>query len=460
MLKLKKTPELSDNGEYTYCDASNWEKVIKEANEDEIMVFGEDLCKIIMGGAYSFSGNGRIPCLGAICNVSIDNKKYRIIFNHTFSSIMKVKGRSNAYYTILKRKRYYSFDKIRDTLWTLNFGKRPDPNVFSVPDTNPSLLIPTAFDVETGGASGIRCVTFYNDKYHLCIDCRAIKKNKNDFEKLKKYVLYMHNFLIAHNAAHDIKMLSKFLGIKPFTVLSDTMLLIDQFEFRGLKYLAGVLLGFPPYAHELEIANKHQNFDMLMEYCLYDSIACYELYKMYSYKNNRDYFNQLIMSKIKSTMLINGLKYKNSIYDVPEYKGYTQKQMKDALTTMPRDLLGLFYDTWKQPTINVRLHVDNYPEVTIPDNIEYKSDLWYKLSFDADSVLDAMAKDLRYDSPEISAYRFRNNIKPVLHYANYNVDPHDVLIVNDVCCVSTKEQDGWTKCNLEDIKELFNGVIC
>lgn len=355
--------------------------------------------------------------------------------NYRYSDQMKFQGRVNAFKTIHNRYR----------------------PVVEVPECkqllDDTLLGDTvSFDCESGGKSKIRVITFYDGAHSWYVDCRDIKSNTTKIEMLKR-IFTSDREWIAHNFAHDCELVCEALKIPFFKVEIDTITLTDEYEFRNLGYLSGVILGVAPYKHELEIANNTKDFKALIKYCAKDSYYTWLLAGRVNVPHN-SYVNQFI-----HTMLVPPeLELDHDIYEYyPEFIGMNKKQLRAQLGVVDVEHVQILLKTINKPKPKITLHSLDGFKVSIPDGITYKGDLYMKSPCGATDVLEIMANYPHFNTPEVSAYRYTHKIEPKLWVPDYDIAPEDVFLVNDVVCLTKKPLEGWTKCGFDSIRRLFYG---
>lgn len=373
--------------------------------------------------------------LSEVVGCRIRKDGFLVTANYRYSDQMKFKGRANAF--------NYIHNKFRSLVEVPECKELSDDTLLG--ET-------VSFDCESGGKSKIRVITFYDGDNSWYVDCRDIKSNKAKVDMLKR-IFTSNRFWIAHNFAHDCELVCSTLKIPFFKVFTDTITLTDEFEFRNLGYLTGVLLGVAPYKHELEIANNTEDFDMLTRYCAKDSYYTWLL----SEKVNvplRSYVNQFI-----HTMLVPPeLELDHDIYEYyPEFIGMNKKELKAQLSVVDANHVQILLKTINKPKPKITLHSLDGFKVSVPEGITYRGDLYMRSPCGATDVLEIMANYPHFNTPEVSAYRFRHNIEPKLWVPAYDIDPEDVFLVNDVVCLTKKPLEGWTKCDFDSIRRLFYG---
>jgi len=413
MLKVKSTVEWSDNG-YTYWDMK---QPIKEVigNETDVMLYGDDVVQAVFGQPLE-------KVVG--CTILIDGVLFRA--NYLFSSIMKREGRAEAYYMIENNKPV-----------TI-------PNLKPKQLTKASELGHTvAFDIETGGKSGIRCISFYDGKNSYYVDCRGIKSDK-ELNKLLIEVFTSDRQWIAHYGIHDMSTVCKVLKIKHFPIWKDTIWFDRKVEFRSLRYLSGVYLGVPTYKYELEEADRTSNFKLLVEYCCKDSLYTWLL------ASRIELLPMELLNQVYYTMLNTKLDADESLFEkYPSLKGMKKSELKECINIVKPIDLPLLREAVSpsQPTITI--HGLNGLKVGLPR----KPNRQLYIKSYADNVMDIMAQDVRYDSAEISAYRFKHNIEPIKHY--WFTECKKPYLVNFVCCVTDEPTEGFIPISGDDLMLLF-----
>ena len=315
---------------------------------------------------------------------------------------------------------------------------------------NDTLLGDTvSFDCESGGKSKIRVITFYDGSNSWYVDCRDIKSNTAKVEMLKT-IFTSDRKWIAHNFAHDCALVCEVLKIPFFRVEIDTITLIDEYEFRNLGYLSGVILGVAPYKHELEIANNTKDFKALIRYCAKDSFYTWLLAGRVNVPHS-SYVNQFI-----HTMLVPPeLELRENIYDhYPEFRGKTKKFLKAQLGVIDTHHVQMLLKAINLPKPKITLHSLDGFKVSV---LTYKSDLYMQSPCGATDPLEIMANYPYFNSPEVSAYRYTHEIEPKLWEPLYDIPADKVFLVNDVVCLTTEPRKGFTKCEFDQVRSLFYG---
>lgn len=440
IVKIKKQPEWSDNGEYLYVCEKTVLDVVRQYLRDNILnnnnipvfyLYGSDVVSEIFKQPLSC-------CVGTF--LFSDGCWFRA--NYKYSEQCEREGRPRAFSLV---------DKSKDALVLSDIPKE----LSSISDINNK--IPCAFDIETGGKSGIRCVSFYQPGNSRYIDCRDLKSNKQKVKLLRDLFSCKDFMWIAHYGVHDVKHLCKALKISAFDLHADTIWFHREVEMRNLGYLAGVYLGGVMYKTDLDTANLTQDFEMLIRYCCMDSFYCYKLYENSVFRKvMRD--SKLLNQVIHTMLNPPEFKLKNDIFKkYPELKGLSKSELKKKLTYVSPKDAQLLIKTANPPNVKISYHGLNGLSVVVPDELTYDGDLWMMSSTGYQDVDDIMASDTRFSSPEISGYRFKHNISPKQHFGVYDIEPSDIFLVNDVVCLSSKEKAGWKKVCFNDVRKLFYG---
>lgn len=418
---IKTTPEFSDPSNTLYIESiRDLDNVTDKIN----FVWGDDAVRMVFGQPLS-------EVVG--CTKWIDDRAF--IANYKFSEQMKNKGRSKAFNIINNRRNVKQFVCSEPTRLCTN-----------------SLSGLVAFDCETGGKSKVRCITFYDGTESWFVDCRDIKSNKQTRDLLIDVFTDKSISWVAHNFAHDCKVVMNMLKIDYFPVEIDTITCTDAVEYRNLQYLAGVYLGIEPYKHELDVANKTQDFNALVRYCAKDSMYTYMLSRKIPVRDPV-FTNQFI----HTMLFLPELKMKETIFDkYPELTDLSKSELKKRLTYVKPCDVQLLIKSVNIPKPNISLHSKDGFKIDIPDELTYDGTLWFKSSSGYDNIQDIMAHDVRFNSPELSVYRYKSGVEPILNWANYDIPYEDVFLVNDVICLSRAEHEGFKKCTFEEVKGLLN----
>lgn len=414
MLKVKSTVEWSDK-DYVYWDMKC---PIKDVigNATEVMLYGNDVVNAIFGQ----------PLENVIgCTTVVDGVTYRA--NYRYSSICERDGRAKAFYLI------------------------EENNPHRIPNINPRPLasiddlgLTVSFDIETGGKSGIRVISFYDGTSSFYVDCRGLKSDKQ-LQKLLTDLFTSNRLWVAHYGIHDMETVCKKLKIPYFPIYRDTIWFKRDVEFRSLRYLSGVYLGVPAYKQELKEANLHEDFNQLVQYCCKDSLYTWML------AQEMTLLPMQTLNQVYYTMLHTDFGEVRELYEkYPEFKGYTKKQLKECITKIdPRDLPLLQAEVrGSKPTITVHgldgLHIE------LP-RLCYKQ--LYMKSYHDDPMM-VMAMDKRYDFPALSVYRYNNNIEPTIHY--FTTECPNPFLVNHCCVVTEDPLEGWVPIDEGYVQLLFN----
>ena len=309
-----------------------------------------------------------------------------------------------------------------------------------------------SFDCESGGSTKIRVITFYDGDQSWYVDCRDLRSNTAKREMLKA-IFTSDRKWIAHNFAHDCELVCSVLKIPYFPVYIDTITLTDGYEFRNLGYLSGVVLGVAPYKHELEIANNTKDFKALMRYCAKDSLYTWYLAGRV-HVPEWSFVNQFI-----HTMLVPPqFELKENIYDYyPEFKGMSKKFLRAQLGNIDTAHVQKLLKAINPPKPKITLHSIDGFNVSVPDSLTYKGDLYMQSSCGATDPLEIMANYPYFKTPEVSAYRFTHKIEPKLWPPLYDIPADKVFLVNDVVCLTTEPREGFTKCEFDQVRRLFYG---
>lgn len=414
MLKVKSSVEFSDK-DYVYWDMKC---PIKDVigNAKEVMLYGNDVVNAIFGQPLE-------KVVG--CTTVVDGVRYRA--NYRYSSICERDGRAKAFYMIEE------------------IPPKTIPYINPEPLTSLDGLGQTvSFDIETGGTSGIRCISFYDGTRSYYVDCRGLKSDKQ-LRQLLTDLFTSPRLWIAHYGIHDMETVCKKLKIPHFPLYRDTIWFKRDVEFRSLRYLSGVYLGVPAYKQELNEANLHEDFNQLVHYCCKDSLYTWML------AHEMTLLPMQTLNQVYYTMLHTDLGEVSEFFEkYPQFKGYTKKQLKDCVSKIdPRDLPLLQAQVkGSKPTITV--HGLDGLNIQLPRKC-YKQ--LYMKSY-ADTPMDVMAMDKRYDSAELSVYRYTKGIEPTIHYFHTEC-PHPFL-VNHCCVVTEDKLDGWIPVTPDEVYQLFN----
>jgi hypothetical protein len=414
MLKVKSTVEFSDK-DYAYWDMKCPIKDII-GNATEVMLYGNDVVNAVFGQPLEH-------VVG--CTTTIDGVTYRA--NYRYSSICERQGRAKAFYMIENNK----------------------PQ--QIPHADPALLTSVSqlgntvsFDIETGGSSGIRCISFYDGVQSYYVDCRGLRSDKQ-LRALLTDLFTSPKLWIAHYGIHDMKIVCDKLKIPYFPLYADTIWFNRDVEYRSLRYLSGVYLGVPAYKQELQEANLHEDFNQLVKYCCKDSVYTWML------AHKMTLLPMQTLNQVYYTMLHTDLGEVSELFDkYPDLRGLTKKQLKDSISKIdPRDL-PLLQDQVRGSKPLITVHGLEGLHIQLPRK---PHKVLYMKSY-ASSPLEVMAMDRRYDSAELSVYRYNNGIEPTLHYFHCDC-PHPFL-VNHCCVVTEDNLEGWTTVSPDEVYQLFN----
>ena len=424
-MRFNTTPAWSDNGKYSY--ASSIEEILSQTKEADIVrLHGDDIVSIVYGQP-----------LEKVVGTWLFKEERWFVANYLYSTITSREGRAEAYHRIEAMKR--------------PFGLSKEPVQL---ESATQLSNVVAFDIETGGKSKIRCVSFYDGRTPFYIDCRDIKSNK-DKRALLTEVFSSNIKWIAHYGYHDMKELCKVLHIPEFPIHIDTIWFHRRVEFRSLRYLSAVYLGATCYKYELTEANIEQNFDKLVKYCCKDSFYTYHLAKKFEYlgllRSSR------LLNQVLHTMTnVPILKLEHSIFELyPQLEGMGKAELKKQLTYISPKHIQLFLRSVNPPKPTISYHSLDGLSVRVPEELTTDTPLWM-IAMEGNTVQDIMAHDVRFDSIALSVYRHNNNIEPTRHFGDYDVDVADVFLVNDVCCLLTKEYPNSIPVTFNEVKGLFN----
>lgn len=414
MLKVKSSVEFSDK-DYAYWDMNCPIKDII-GNEKNVILYGNDVVNAIFGQ----------PLENVVgCTTVVDGVTYRA--NYRYSSICERDGRAKAFYMIEDNPPH----KI--------------PNIDPKPlSSSKDLGMTVCFDIETGGKSGIRVISFYDGKSSFYVDCRGLKSDKKLREMLID-IFTSPRLWIAHYGIHDMETVCSKLKIPHFPLYIDTIWFKREVEFRSLRYLSGVYLGVPAYKQELKEANLHEDFNQLVHYCCKDSLYTWML------AHELTVLPMETLNQVYYTMLNTDLGEVSELFDkYPQLKGLNKKQLKDSITQIdPRDLPLLQAQVkGSKPTITV--HSLDGLHIQLPRKTYKKL---YMKSY-ADNPMDVMAMDKRYDSPELSVYRYTKGIEPTIHY--FHTHCPKPFLVNHCCVVTEEALEGWAPVSPDDVYKLFN----
>lgn len=413
MLKVKGSVEWSDK-DYVYWDTKSPIKDII-GSETEVMLYGDDVVQAIFNQ----------PLENVVgCTTCIDGVTYRA--NYLYSSICKREGRAKAFYLIENNK------------------PKPIPDIKPKQLTKVSEIGPTvAFDIETGGTSKIRCISFYDGKNSYYVDCRGLKSDKK-LRKLLTDLFTSDRKWIAHYGIHDMSIVCKVLKIPVFKLWKDTIWFERDVEFRSLRYLSGIYLGVPAYKQELKEANLTLDFNLLVHYCCKDSLYTWLLSEIIPL------LPMETLNQVYYTMINTRLEPDDSLYEkYPFLKGKSKNELKECINIVEPTDLRILREAVSptQPTITV--HGLDGLKVELP---RVTGKQLYIKSY-ADNVMDIMAQDVRYDSVELSAYRFSNKIEPIKHF--WHTKCEKPYLVNHVCCITDYPAEGFIPISGEDVMKLF-----
>lgn len=309
-----------------------------------------------------------------------------------------------------------------------------------------------SFDCESGGSTKIRVITFFDGDQSWYIDCRDLKSNPQK-RKLLCDIFTSDRKWIAHNFAHDCELVCSVLKIPYFPVSIDTITLTDGYEFRNLGYLSGVVLGVAPYKHELEIANNTKDFKALMRYCAKDSLYTWYLASKV-HVPEWSFVNQFIHTMLVPPVL--ELERDIFLY-YPEFIGLDKKRLKEKLHTVDVKDVPILLRTINRPKPKITLHSIDGFNVSVPDGLTYRGDLYMQSPCGATNPLEIMANYPYFKTPEVSAYRFTHEIEPKLWPPLYDIPADKVFLVNNVVCLTTEPREGFTKCEFDSVRRLFYG---
>lgn len=427
MVVVKSYPELSDKDNTIYWNSGNIEDLFTElvkTNDTDVMLQGDDVVSLVFNRPLSEVIGCRIRLRG-----------YVFTANYLYSEQKAFNGRDKAFWCISQKRPMIDIDI--------------DPKELTSESCLKEIV---AFDVETGGKTGVRCVSFFDGQSYY-VDCRDLKSNPNKKDMLIK-IFTSDRKWIAHNFAHDCEKIMKLIGVPFFKCHIDTITETSGFEFRSLQYLSGVVLGVAPYKHELEIANNTKDFDMLVRYCCKDSMYAYLLSSRLDLFYGSDFVNQFIHTMIFPP----NLEPKETIFEYyPELIGMNKKELKANLSVVDTCHVKLLLKAITPPKPKITLHSIEGFKVCIPDDLTYADDLYFVSSSGHTNVMDIMAHNVKFSSPEIEVYRYKHNIEPKLYKPSYSIKPEDVFLVNDVICLTRKPIEGFTKCQFDQIRGLFYG---
>lgn len=422
VVKSSHNRELSDKG-VLYWDYDNCtlESIL---NEDAVLC-GDDVVSRVFHRPLSEV----IGCRIRYCN-------HMVTANYEYSKQKEFAGRDKAYWKIM------SFRPL------LSYGNKSPEELVSEDQIGET----AAFDCETGGKTGVRCITFYDGERSTYVDCRDLKSNTSKREMLRGIFKSSRKW-IAHNFAHDCEQVMKLLDVPFFPVHMDSITLTDGYEFRSLQYLTGVVLGVAPYKHELESANIRDNFQDLVKYCAKDSFYTYHL------ANNVHLPDKMFVNQFIHTMLFPpNFKPKASIFEIyPDWAKLTKKKLKEKLKEVPDKHIETLLNTIEAKKVKITLHSMDGFNVRVPEDLVYDGDLYFKSSCGDVDITLIQAKNKHFNSPELSVYRYNNKIEPSLFIPNYNIEPEKVFLVNDVICLTKEPTEGFTKCAFEQVRRLFYG---
>lgn len=443
MQKVKMTPEFSDDGTYFYFQGSEcfdelFERIFQTTGDTDIMLFGADLCKVFWEESLTKS-------LG--CYVQYG--KFRVKFNHKFSEQCLAGGRSAAYNEVMK-------------------GRFCDPILTPIEiDTMDKLDLFNkdvwySFDIETGGHTGIRCISFYADPNSsecpncFYIDCTDIKINRDKVNMIRKLFTSGMMF-VAHYGVHDVGEICKRFKIPRFRLLYDTMWFNNPFEFRNLGYLSGVIFGSKLYKDKLYEANAKKDFKLLVNYCCTDSYYTAHLYnfiKARKLKLNDKLLNQVIYLMLNPTEI----EYEHSIFDIyPEWKELSKSKLKEKMAEVPSEHINLFLKTSKKPYLKLDYSCLGGFGLSIPDDCKCKyEDVWVLGANKEQSIDEIKANNKRFSDVSSVVYRDLHNIDPVHSFGtDYDGDYLPLLFANNECSVFAHEIEGAFKAKFKEVRELL-----
>ena len=423
MVVVKSYPEASDKDAIYWNGDAPIEDLIGSINSDTIEFQGSDVVSLAFNRPLS-------EVVG--CRIRVGNKL--VTANYRYSESGKYPGRANAF--------RYIHTKYRPIL------EIPECKELTSKDQLKGECV--AFDCESGGPSKIRVITFYDGTDSWYVDCRDLKSNQTKRDMLTGIFTSDIDW-IAHNFACDCELICNTLKIPFFRVYIDTITLLDGYEFRNLGYLSGVVLGVPPYKHELEIANNTKDFQALVRYCAKDSFYTYILASKVRTPS------QLFVNQFIHTMLYPPkLEPRDSIFKYyPQWQSLKKKELKACLGEVDTRYAQLLLKAITPPKPKISLHTGF--KVVIPEDLTYQGTLYMRTSSGATDVLEAMALDAHFSGAEVSAYRYTHGIEPKYWEPMYPIKPEDVFLLNDVVCLTTKPTEGFTACTFNSIRGLFYG---
>ncbi len=504
MLNIKYKAELSDDPSMNYkyirlnedvgALKTTLARLLLKHRETEAILYGEEFARILTGKPMK-------DVVGSRYFVHTNSSYHCFYFNYLWSDTMKVKNRIKAWKKIVERKNCFSFSSVKTQKIARASRKELDS------------LNECAFDIETGGNSGIRCLSlcFNNSLYGkqvMIIDGEDLNSHLEKRMELARFFSRKDIKFIAHYGIHDVSVLMKVLRVPHFDIYQDTIWLDQRYEmeYKNLGYLSNVYLGTPEYKSMLDEANKTKDKGKLFTYCGYDSECTYELSRLVKFKDMRTY-NQI------SHQICCPRKFEDKdclFTKYPELKGKTKAELRKSVSLIdPRDIHLLQKATGnKKNEAKITIHGLDGWHVEVPDNFEYNKPIWVKFSEKTSACADFLQatqqliiydelnnsnvnmcehvcehvceEDLptgkcflevldkvcflgkvweaRFNSPEVSVYRTANEISPVFGIADWDIDKEDILISNNVVCVSMKEKEGWVKFPglTQGLKELLN----
>lgn len=424
MVVVKSYPEESDQYDTIYWKEGDLFELLAKQSDKEVMLQGSDVVEKIFNRPLS-------EVIG--CRIRVRN--YLFTANYRYSEQKAFAGRDKAFWYIAGHR--------------IALFKMEEPKELT---SSSDLAEIVAFDCETGGKTGVRCISFYDgDSWY--VDCRDLKSNPKKKQMLID-IFTSKRFWIAHNFAHDCEQVMKLLKIPFFPCHVDTITEQEGFEFRSLQYLSGVVLGVAPYKHELEIANNTKDFDKLVRYCCNDSKYTYYLMRVLNRFPPKSFVNQFIHTMLFPPQLAP----RETIFDYyPKLIGLNKKELKANLNTVETKHVKLLLKAINPPKPTITLHSIDGFKVLVPEDLTYKGELFMKSSTGCTDVMDIMAHSLHFSGPEIDVYRYKHNIEPKLYEPVYDIDPEEVFLVNDVVCLTTKPKEGFIPCEFDQVRMLFYG---
>lgn len=419
--RFKTTPEWSDNGNYSY--ASSMEEILSQTcNLDIVRVYGDDIVSVVYGQP-----------LEKVVGTWLFKEGRWFVANYLYSSITKRDGRAEAYHRI----EHFTSPLIA-----------PQPTELTdVTQLGGPML---AIDIETGGKSGIRCISFYDGKSSFYVDCRDLKSNKSKVSMLASLFTNTSYKWIAHYGIHDMKELCRVLKIPHFQLYKDTIWFHRKVEFRSLRYLSAVYLGAVCYKEELNEANLTEDFNKLVLYCCKDSFYTYHLSFKLPLRSSR-LLNQVIHTMLNPPDLV----LEHNIYEYyPHFKEMSKTELKKQLSSINPTHVQLLLKTVNSPKPTIGYHSLEGLTVRVPEELTTDRPLWM-IPMEGTSVEDIMAHDVRFNSISTSVYRHNHNIEPTKHWGDYDVQLEDIFLVNDVVCLLTKEYPNSIPVTFNEVKGLF-----